>query len=136
MSADEGQRRRRVLVVDDDTGVRELMRILLEAADVEVRTARNGLEALTLVEKFAFDLLFVDYSMPGLDGLQLTAIIRRMHPRLPVVLVSGDLPPDAAIRGAGVTRAMPKPFLVTELGTCLDLIEPSRLTEEADGQQA
>ena len=63
MNDGEDRYRRRVLVVDDDTGVRELMRILLEAADVEVRTARNGLEALTLVQKFAFDMLFVDYSM-------------------------------------------------------------------------
>jgi CheY-like chemotaxis protein len=136
MTGGEEGNRRQVLVVDDDTGVRELMRILLEAADVDVRTARSGLEALTLVEKVRFDLLFVDYRMPGLNGLQLTAIVRRMYPQLPVVLVSGDLPSDAAIRGAGVTRAMPKPFLVTELGTCLDLIEPARFTGDAGSTEA
>jgi CheY-like chemotaxis protein len=112
----------RVLVVEDEVGVRSLARRILEAAGYEVLVAADGQEALALFERTAVDLVITDVVMPGLSGSQVVSRMRMVHPGLPAIFTSGyterpgALPPGAPF--------LSKPFsgrdLLTLVGETLD----------------
>ena len=93
-----------VLVVDDDDGLREFVRVSLEAEGYAVAEARNGDEGLAAVEQRPPDLILLDVMMPGVDGWELLRRIQERHGvgSIPVVMFSGtaDEAGDAAARGA------------------------------------
>jgi two-component system nitrogen regulation response regulator NtrX len=95
---------KRVLVVDDEAGVREAMRQLLEFEQIEVRTVASGDEALTAYPDFAPHLVFLDVKMAGLDGLETLTRLRQLDPAAQVVMISGhgtiQTAVDATQRGA------------------------------------
>ena len=80
---------RRVLVVDDEKGVREAMRQILEYEGIEVQTAESGDEALRRYPEFHPHLVFLDVKMAGMDGLQTLATLRERDPLAQVVMISG-----------------------------------------------
>ncbi len=80
---------RRVLVVDDEKGVREAMRQILEYEGIEVQTAESGDEALRRYPEFHPHLVFLDVKMAGMDGLQTLATLRERDPQAQVVMISG-----------------------------------------------
>ena len=80
---------RRVLVVDDEKGVREALRQLLEYEDIEVRTADSGGEALQVYPEFLPHLVLLDVKMAGVDGLETLARLRELDQRAQVVMISG-----------------------------------------------
>ncbi len=80
---------RRVLVVDDEKGVREALRQLLEYEDIEVRTADSGGEALQVYPEFLPQLVLLDVKMAGVDGLETLARLRELDQRAQVVMISG-----------------------------------------------
>jgi len=80
---------RRVLVVDDEKGVREAMRQILEYEGIEVRTAEAGDEAVKVYGGFAPHLVFLDVKMAGMDGLATLQELRTIDPRAQVVMISG-----------------------------------------------
>src|SRR5208283_4851846 len=80
----------RVLIVDDSAVVRKLLSNLL-AADPEIEvagTAGNGHQALTRIPEVKPDLITLDIEMPGMDGLETLVEIRKLYPRLPVIMFS------------------------------------------------
>lgn len=78
----------RVLLADDEKGLRELVRVYLENTGFEVIEAANGLEAETELNKGTFDLAIIDVMMPKLDGLTLCRKIRRGFENLPIMLLT------------------------------------------------
>src|SRR5574341_1483111 len=80
---------RRVLVVDDEKGVREALRQLLEYEGMEVRTVTSGPEALETYPEFHPHLVLLDVKMAGMDGLEVLAKLRELDPRAQVVMISG-----------------------------------------------
>jgi two-component system nitrogen regulation response regulator NtrX len=80
---------RRVMVVDDEAGVRDAMRQLLEFEEIEVRTVSSGDEALSQYREFAPHLVFLDVKMAGLDGLETLTRVRALDPAAQVVMISG-----------------------------------------------
>ena len=80
---------RRVLVVDDEKGVREAMRQILEYEGIEVQTAESGDEALRRYPEFHPHLVFLDVKMAGMDGLETLATLRERDPVAQVVMISG-----------------------------------------------
>ncbi len=80
---------RRVLVVDDEKGVREAMRQILEYEGIEVQTADSGDEALRRYPEFHPHLVFLDVKMAGMDGLETLATLRERDPFAQVVMISG-----------------------------------------------
>jgi two-component system nitrogen regulation response regulator NtrX len=80
---------KRVLVVDDEKGVREALRQVLEYEGMEVAGAANGEEALTLFSDFHPHIVLLDVKMAGMDGLQTLARLRELDGALPVVMISG-----------------------------------------------
>ena len=100
-----------VLVVDDERAIRELVAALLEDEGYLVRRARDGLEALNLVEGNRIDLVLSDVRMPRLDGATLARRIRQRGYDLPVILMSAVYA-DVDVPGV---QFVPKPFEVTRL---------------------
>jgi len=97
------RRRLSVLVVDDEREIRTLLTDILEGAGHEVACAPDAATAASLVADPGrhFDLAFVDYLLPGEDGIALISRLRSLRPELPAVLLTGD----TGLTGAGVSAA-------------------------------
>ena len=80
---------RRVLVVDDEKGIREALAQLLEYEDLEVRATASGSGALELYPEFRPQLVFLDVKMQGMDGLETLRKLRELDPQAQVVMISG-----------------------------------------------
>ena len=102
----------RVLCVDDEVIVLRLMTRLLERLNVEVTTATGPSEALDVFEAERFDLIVTDIRMPGMDGHEFLAEIRKRDPEVPVVVATGHASLDNAIRALrdGASGMLLKPF--------------------------
>jgi two-component system, cell cycle sensor histidine kinase and response regulator CckA len=80
-----------VLVVDDEPGIRALLRAVLEAIGIKVLVAEDGQQALQIVSSEAsIDLLITDVIMPNLDGGQLALKVQRSHPHIKILFMSAD----------------------------------------------
>ena len=120
--------RGRVLVVEDEPMIRMLLELGLQEVGLDVCSAANGAEALSLLEKASFDVLLLDYLMPGITGLEVSAQARRSNPNLPIALISGSaaLLTEDEIAAAGVTRTFAKPFDLHDLIGWIDSVLPRR----------
>src|ERR1017187_3731373 len=81
-------RGKRILLVDDESGLREALRLLLEIDDHIVTEANNGAEALDLFTKGQFDLVATDFEMPVMKGNELAVRIKDLAPRQPVLMIT------------------------------------------------
>jgi CheY-like chemotaxis protein len=81
--------RKRILLVEDERLVRELIRLAMGQFGFTVVEANNGAEALGLFAQGRFDLVVTDFEMPFLKGNELAAKIRRMAPRQPILMITG-----------------------------------------------
>lgn len=117
--------RLKVLVVDDDPSLRELLAVFLEQVGFEVRTAQDGQAGLNALGECHFDIIFSDFRMPGMTGLEMATRVRRIDPAIPIILVTGE--PYAleaeALAQAGIRQVLRKPFMVNEL---LDICSAER----------
>ena len=107
----------RLLIVDDMEAMRLALTKCLQLSGYQVHSATSGGEALELLRSQRFDLLLTDQSMPGLSGLELTDAVARMHPDMPIVVLTGhtdvELARDSLRRGA--SDFVTKPVNVQEL---------------------
>jgi DNA-binding response OmpR family regulator len=112
-----GGRTSTLLVVDDDHTVRELEAEILLQEGYSVLQAESAAEALRLArEADEIHLLITDFSMPEVDGLELSHRFRAMHPKTPVLMVSGSLPAlRDGNRDLDNARLLAKPFTFLEL---------------------
>ena len=113
--------RRRVLIVDDEPGVRESVRMLLKDAYEPVAVS-SGPEALSALGAGTFDVVLLDIVMPGMDGLELLDAIHARHPTLPVVMLTATRTVKTAVGAMkrGAFDYLTKPFDVEELRLVLD----------------
>ncbi len=81
--------KRRVLVVDDEKGIREALKQLLEYEEIEVQTCASGGEALRVYPDFRPHLVFLDVKMQGMDGLATLRALRDLDAHAQVVMISG-----------------------------------------------
>ena len=79
----------RILVIDDEEGVRKSLRMILEYDGYDVTEAATGEEGVKLIEREAPDLVFLDIKMPGMDGLEVLQKVRHLIEAMPVVVISG-----------------------------------------------
>jgi signal transduction histidine kinase/DNA-binding response OmpR family regulator len=107
----------RVLIVEDDANAREATRELLELLDARVLAVDSAQAALDLIAQQLFDVLLTDVRMPGMSGLDLARAVKRMQPRVHVVLASGYGAGIATELGDELSGAtlLPKPFNFDEL---------------------
>ncbi len=83
-----------LLCVDDDPGIRELYEAMLGTYGYEVLVAEGGLQALNLFrsKRKEIDAVISDYEMPGMNGAELAAELKRCDPEIPVIVISGSAP--------------------------------------------
>jgi len=85
----ESPRIYRILIVDDEEGIRLTLKFgLQKIKGYEIETTCNGLEALQILERSLFDLVITDYMMPEMNGLTLLGHIQKNQPDMPVILIS------------------------------------------------
>jgi excisionase family DNA binding protein len=106
--------RARVLVVDDEPAIRDLLSKTLALAEYEVDLAPDGKTALERLRIVPYDLLITDLRMPGVDGLTVIREGRRLRPDLPVIIITGYSSEASAIEAVnlGVSGYLTKPFRV------------------------
>ena len=121
---------KRVLVVDDEKGVREALRQLLEYEHCEVRLASSGAEALDAYPEFRPHLVLLDVKMAGLDGLETLSRLRELDPQAFVVMISGHGTIDTAVDA--VKRRGAYDFLEKPLDTDRILLTLQRVFERVD----
>jgi CheY-like chemotaxis protein len=113
----------RILVVDDEEAIREVLRDLLESMGYEAVTCADGHEAVRLVEETtAFDAAILDLTIPGgLGGRELCGLIREKRPSLPTIAASGysDDPVMARPEEFGFAATLAKPFSGPDLARAL-----------------
>jgi two-component system, NtrC family, nitrogen regulation response regulator NtrX len=104
----------RILIVDDEEGIRRVLRQVLEYEGHDVRTAEGGGEALTLYDTFSPELTFLDVKMARMDGLEVLGRIREQDPEAVVVMISGHGSIETAVEA---TRRGAYDFLEKPLDT-------------------
>jgi excisionase family DNA binding protein len=111
------QERPRVLVVDDEASIRELLSKTLALAEYDVDTAPDGRTAIERLRLGQYDLLIADLKMPGLDGLSLIREAKRYKADLPVIIITGFSTESSAIEAVnlGVAGYLTKPFRVPQV---------------------
>ena len=105
-----------VLIVEDDAGAREALRMILKK-EFNILIAKNGTEALEILEREAVDTVTLEPRLRGIQGRELLTLIRATSPQVPVILVTGyrlSLWFDDMIRDE-IFDYIPKPFDKTEV---------------------
>jgi len=122
----------RILLVDDEAKVSELMKVMLEPLGCNVVTSADSREAADQVTKQKFDGVFVDVQMPHLDGFGLTKLIRasRANARVPIVMLTAldDVETMRAGFRAGITLFLGKPFTGEKLRGLFNVLRGAMLT--------
>jgi excisionase family DNA binding protein len=112
-----GTARPRVLVVDDEASIRDLLSKTLALAEYDVDVAPDGRSALERMRMYPYDLLIADLKMPGMDGLTVIREAKRYKGDLPVIIITGFSTESSAIEAVnlGVAGYLTKPFRVPQV---------------------
>jgi CheY-like chemotaxis protein/anti-sigma regulatory factor (Ser/Thr protein kinase) len=113
-----------VLLVEDDPLIAMATAAMLKKLGHQTREARNGAQALSLIEAGTpFDLMITDYSMPRMTGMQLAEAVRKLRPDLPIVLATGyaELPADATLE----LPRLDKPYMIRDLARAIEAVMPA-----------
>jgi CheY-like chemotaxis protein len=122
-----GEKKLKLLVVDDEPNVCSCIRLLLAYDGHDVVTVNSGRAALSVFEKNKFDLVFTDYSMPGMKGDELALAIRALAPNQPIMMITGFAP---AKTPESVDLILNKPFALNELRDAITRVSQGKsLTE-------
>ena len=111
---------KRVLVVDDDADAREELSELLAGVGFEANSARNGRDALKQAASVRFDLVVTDILMPDMEGLEFILAIKKAHPNIKIVAISGggrfkNMSFLEIAKKFGADRAYEKPLPIKQL---------------------
>jgi CheY-like chemotaxis protein len=113
----------RVLMVDDSATMRTIVRKILSSCrfPLEIVDAEDGIDALKQIGASKFDFVFLDYNMPGLDGIEMLSQIKRQYPRMEVVIMTSvqDEALAARAREAGALGFLKKPFYPSDIDAML-----------------
>lgn len=113
--------RPRILVVDDEASIRELLTRTLALTEYDVEAVADGATGLDRLRLGSYDLLLADLRMPGMDGLTLIREARRLHPGLRVIIITGYSSESSAIEAVNlaVVGYLVKPFRVPQVLTAV-----------------
>jgi DNA-binding NtrC family response regulator len=104
-----------ILIVDDEPQVAEVLAKSLSRQGHRTTVVHSGEEALKAINTTTPDALFLDVSMPGINGLDVLAEVRRTKPQLAVVVITGHATPDEVeqVKKLGAVDVIPKPAALT-----------------------
>ncbi|HEV2054501.1 MAG TPA: response regulator [Methylomirabilota bacterium] len=122
------QPRTRILIVDDAGSVVVLCVNVLQALGYAVKGANRGEAAIEMLRKESFDLMVLDYKMPGMSGFEVFEQARPLHPNMAVVLVTGHGTPDIVNEAnrLGFNAILLKPFTSDELRATVEKVLADR----------
>jgi CheY-like chemotaxis protein len=111
----------KILVIDDEPGIRDLLDTLLRRKGYDVVVAESGQKGLDLFRQEHPDIIVLDLKMPEMDGLTVLRQIRGLDPRIPVIILTGAGTPETEqqVRAMGVTEYVEKEFSLHLLGDSL-----------------
>lgn len=115
----------KILIADDNEINREVAVLLLEPLQMQIDTAENGAEALEMIQKNRYDLVFMDHWMPVMNGVEATAALRKMegeyYQKLPVIALTADAMEEAKQEffAAGMNDFVAKPIEMKEICTTI-----------------
>jgi signal transduction histidine kinase/CheY-like chemotaxis protein len=112
--------RRRLLVIDDDDTVRQLLEEMLGEQGHDVTAVSEGPAGIARVEAEAFDLVLLDYAMPGMSGAQVAEALRAVRPGQPLLFITGYAETARIEAAAGDAPVLRKPFRPEELSTAIE----------------
>ena len=132
----EESRPARILVVDDEESIRDLLRLVLTREGYSVVTANGGEEAIEYLEAQRFDLVITDLVMPRVNGVEVLRAARRIDPNYPVMVITGypsvETVTELVRLGAG--DYLTKPFNIDVVRmTVAKLLEMGRINDEPEG---
>ncbi|HXT10809.1 MAG TPA: response regulator [Candidatus Angelobacter sp.] len=103
-----------ILIIEDDAHVRMAIQHCLKKSGHTVRVATDGREGLTYIQKNPVDLVVTDLFMEGQEGLETITALRKKHPKLPIIAMSGGNPASQTMltvaRELGAQQVLSKPF--------------------------
>jgi CheY-like chemotaxis protein len=106
---------KKILAVDDDKMVLELLQEYLSKTGVKVETASSGLEAIRLLKENHYDLLLTDYKMGEMNGLELVKQVQNCHPDLSIIVMSSEDSREL-FKKEGIDCFFPKPLNLPQMG--------------------
>ena len=108
-----------MLLVEDDAGVRHVVRCMLQQMGYVVREVADGRQALEALTSVHPDVILLDVLLPDMSGLE---VLTRVQPMgVPVVTMTGSLLPDAVMREKGARSVLRKPFSMRQLRRAIEL---------------
>jgi two-component system response regulator ResD len=129
---------KKILVVDDESSIREALSKVLHAEDYEVVSAENGQEAIEKFGQEKIDLLLLDLGLPVKDGWGTLEWLARVNPLLPIIIITGRHAQRELAEAAGADALMEKPLNVPRLlQTIRELVdEPMERRAQRASQRA
>jgi DNA-binding response OmpR family regulator len=114
---------KKILVVDDDQDILDVVRLILEGGGFDVRTHTTGLGVAEIVIHYLPDVILLDIRLPGKVGNQICKELKKEWP-IPIILFSAHAKPGKLIEECGADRFIQKPFevadLLTTVNSCLN----------------
>ena len=108
---------RKILVIEDDPRIRQGVRLFLCAAGYEVKEARDGDEALDLLDKFRFDLVLSDVHSPRFQGIEVLSHLRSIAPDVPIIIMTASHYGNLSATPARGVVCISKPLSFVDLGS-------------------
>jgi CheY-like chemotaxis protein len=136
-----GKTRRRVLIIDDEAMVRDVLMQTLKTLGYEAHSVADGRETLAAVRNFKPDALILDLVMPERDGFEILGELRVANAELPVVAMTGGgrMAASQLLRLAtmlGATKILPKPFSLEAVDTALQEVLAGRVGADVKAELA
>lgn len=114
--------RKRVLIVEDDSMIADVLSDILETMDLESSWASRGTEALALIESMDFDLAILDLELPGRPGTEVAKEIKALLPKIKIIFSTGfsDLEEDIDTSDKNFLCVVRKPFEIVEIKAAIE----------------
>ena len=124
-----------IMIVDDEPQVAEVLAKSLSRQGHKTTVVHSGEDALRIISNAAPDALFLDVSMPGINGLEVLAEVRRTRPQLAVVVITGHATADEVeqVKKLGAVDVIPKPAALTHYHRAIERLHTKKSQNHADG---
>jgi DNA-binding NtrC family response regulator len=107
----------KVLIVDDEKSIRDLLADILSLGNHQIQTAADGETGFAAVEREGFDVIFTDQGLPGMNGMEFSARVKKIRPEIEMVLITGwgSQIDETQLKDFGIGYLVSKPFSMKDI---------------------